>query len=321
MKKRIVEYITQTKPYQELVHLLKRLKVNRSQDLSLYYVIEVFIEKLSEDEIIDRANAVAFNFTVAIFPGVIFLFTLIPFIHNFIPEISQKNIMDFVGNFLSADMYDTVYLTVEDIVGNARGGLLTFGGFFSLYLATNGMLSLMRAFNACYHTKEKRGFFKMRFVAFNLTMMFAVILMVAALLLVVGNIMLNNINAIDWINLEEINFALLFILRFIIIFAFFFFGISFIYYFGPSVHYNWNFFSVGSTIATLLCMAAMYLFSLYLENFASYNKLYGSLGALIAMMILIEILSIIILVGYEINASIHKAHGDKLGVPDLEFVD
>jgi len=322
MKKRFVDYITQRKWYVKLIDTLKNIRLSREyDDLTLYSVIHVFIEKVSEDEIIDRANAVAFNFTVAIFPGIIFLFTLIPFVHTFIPEVSQESIMEFVSNFMSPDMYGTVYLTVEDIVENTRGGLLTFGGIFSLYLATNGMMSLMRAFNACYHTKEKRGFFKMRLVAFNLTMMFTLILIVATLLLVVGNILLNNINAVEWIDLENYNFMLLFILRFIIIFAFFFFGISFIYYFGPSVHYNWRFFSVGSIVATLLCMAAMYLFSFYIENFATYNKLYGSLGVLIALMIFIEILSIIILVGYEINASIHKAHSGVAEIAAMEFED
>jgi membrane protein len=161
----------------------------------------------------------------------------------------------------------------------------------------------------------------MRLVATMLTIMFAVILITATLLVVVGNILLNNVQAVDWIDLENYNFAILFLLRFIIIFSFFFFGISFVYYFGPSVHYNWRFFSVGSLIATLLCIGAVYVFTFYLENFATYNKLYGSLGVLIALMLFIEILSIIVLVGYEINASIHKAHsmtGDQL---PLEYQD
>ena len=284
-------------------------------DVSLYGIITVFIEKVSQDEIIDLANAVAFNFTVAIFPGVIFLFTLIPYIHQVIPEVSQENIMEFVSNFMTPDMYGTVYTTVEDIVGNTRGGLLTFGALFSLFLATNGMLSLIRAFNAVYSTIEKRGYFKMRLVATMLTLMFAMVLIIAAFLLVAGNIILNNINSIDWIHLENYNVELLFVIRFIILVAFFYFGISFMYYFGPSVHYNWKFFSVGSSVATLLCLAAIYLFSFYLENIASYNKLYGSIGVLIALMLFIEILSIIILVGYEINASIHKAH-DVVAKPD-----
>ncbi|MCA6074279.1 YihY/virulence factor BrkB family protein [Fulvivirga sedimenti] len=321
MKQRLFDYITQHSWYKNLIHTLKNIRFSSKDDLSLYRIIHVFIEKISRDEIIERANAVAFNFTVAIFPGIIFLFTLIPYIHQVIPEVSQENIMEFISNFMTPDMYGTVYLTIEDIVGNTRGGLLTFGALFSLYLATNGMLSLMRAFNACYSTIEKRGFFKMRLVATMLTIMFAVILITATLLVVGGNILLNNVQSVEWINFENYNFALIFILRFIIIFSFFFFGISFVYYFGPSVHYNWRFFSVGSFIATLLCIGAVYVFTFYLENFATYNKLYGSLGVLIALMLFIEILSIIVLVGYEINASIHKAHsmtGDQL---PLEYED
>ncbi len=220
--------------------------------------------------------------------------------------------MEFVGNFMTPDMYSTVFVTVDDIVSNARGGLLTFGGLFSLYLATNGMMSLMKAFNACYSTHENRGFFKMRGIAFLLTVMFAVVLIVATVLLVVGNIFVDYVQANNWIGIEDVNFFLLFMLRFIILFSFFYFAISFMYYYGPAVHYNWRFFSVGSMIATILCIAALYIFTYYLDNFANYNKFYGSLGVLIAIMIFIEIISIIILVGYEVNASIHKAHVDKV---------
>jgi membrane protein len=312
MKQRLFDYITKSNWYQSLIKWLKNARFRRRDNLSLYEIVRIFFEKISQDDIIERANAVAFNFTLAIFPGVIFLFTLIPFVHMIVPSVSQESIMEFISNFMPPDMYSTVFVTVNDIVTNARGGLLTFGGLASLYLATNGMMSLMKAFNACYSTHENRGFFKMRGIAFMLTLMFAVVLIVATVLLVVGNIFVDYVQSNNWIGIEDVNFFLLFMLRFVILFAFFYFAISFMYYYGPAVHYNWKFFSIGSMIATILCIAALYIFTYYLDNFANYNKFYGSLGVLIAIMIFIEIISIIILVGYEVNASIHKAHVDKL---------
>lgn len=311
MKQRFLDYIRKLPLFQSVISWLKRVKLRRRDNLSLYEIVRIFLEKLSQDEIIERANGVAFNFTLAIFPGVIFLFTLIPFLHQLIPEVSQENIMEFISNFMPPEMYSTVFVTVDDIVNNARGGLLTFGGIFSLYLATNGMMSLMKAFNACYSTRESRGFFKMRGIAFLLTLMFALVLILATVLLVVGNLMVDYMQQHNWIGIEDVNFFLVFMLRFIILFAFFYFAISFMYYYGPTVHYNWRFFSVGSMISTILCIAALYIFSYYLENFANYNKFYGSLGVLIAIMIFIEIISIIILVGYEVNASIHQAHTEQ----------
>ncbi|ELR70188.1 Inner membrane protein YihY, formerly thought to be RNase BN [Fulvivirga imtechensis AK7] len=307
MKKRITNYIVESDFYQKLIAFLKKVKFRRYDDLSLYEIIMVFIGKVTKDEIIERANGVAFNFTLAIFPAIIFLFTLTPYIHQVVPDVSKDSILQFIGEMLPQNMYETVFTTVEDIVGNTRGGLLTFGALFSLYLATNGMMSLMKAFNACYKTIEKRGFLKMRLVATALTVMLAFALILASILLVIGNFFIEIIYSFEWLDIEAYQIYIFFLLRFIVLFIVFFIAISFIYYFGPAVHYNWRFFSIGSLIATLLCMAVTYGFSFYVSNFATYNKLYGSLGVLIALMIWQEILSIVLLVGYEVNASVHHA--------------
>ncbi|GAA0891306.1 YihY/virulence factor BrkB family protein [Fulvivirga kasyanovii] len=308
MKKRITNYILESKYYHGLIDLLKRIRFRSYDDLTLYEIITVFIGKIKKDEIVERANAVAFNFTVAVFPAIIFLFTLTPYIHQVIPGVSKDSIMQFIGDIMPESMYETVYATVEDIVGNTRGGLLTFGALLSLYLATNGMMSLMKAFNSCYKTIEKRGFLKMRLVATGLTIMLAIVLILASVLLVIGNAAVDIINNFQWLDIEDYLIYIFFLLRFVVLFIVFFLAISFIYYFGPAVHYNWRFFSVGSLIATLLSMGVTYGFSFYISNFATYNKLYGSLGVLIALMIWQEILSIVLLVGYEINASVHHAH-------------
>ncbi|MDN5215472.1 YihY/virulence factor BrkB family protein [Fulvivirgaceae bacterium BMA12] len=291
-----------------IIALLKKIRFKKA-NVSLYDVIKIFLEKLTKDEVIERAEAVAFNFTLSIFPAVIFLFTLIPFVHQWIPDVSTENIMEFIGNMMPPSMYDVISSTVEDIISKQRGGLLTFGALFSLVLSTSGMLALMKAFNACYKTVEKRGFFKTRLIATGLTMMLAFVLILAIILLIVGNFVVNLINSeLSWLDLDAYVVNLLLILRFVVIFIVFFLAISFIYYFGPAVHYNWRFFSIGSFLATLLCLGISYTFSFYVTNFGTYNKLYGSIGVLIALMIWQLILSVVLLVGYELNASIHKAH-------------
>ena len=317
MKAKIIKYVLESQLYNHTVGLLKRVKIKKA-DISLYTIVTIFIEKITKDEIIDKANGVAFNFTLAIFPAIIFLFTLTPYIQEFIPEVSNESIILFIGDIMPENMFVVVAATIEDIISKTRGGLLTFGALFSLFLATNGMLSLIKAFNACYKTVEKRGFFKTRMVATGLTIMLAFVLILAILLLVVGNIaidfMKDNIAAIDFLkdiglgNLDKYDYFLFLVLRFLVIFIVFFIAISFIYYFGPAVHYNWSFFSIGSIISTLLCIAVSYGFSFYITNFGTYNKVYGSIGVLIALMIWQMILSIVLLVGYEINAAIHQAH-------------
>jgi membrane protein len=220
--------------------------------------------------------------------------------------------MVFLSDYMPASMYEVVSSTVLDILSKQRGGLLTFGFVFALYLATNGMVSLMRAFNSCYKTVENRGFFHMRLTATALTLLLAIVLMLAVGLLVVGEIVINEVTS-ELLTISNVQLNKLYgllALRFAVIFIVFFFAVSFIYYFGPAVHYNWKFFSFGSLIATLACLGISYGFSFYITNFGSYNKVYGSIGALIALMVWVQLLTTVLLFGYEINASMH--YGQKL---------
>ncbi|MDH5475384.1 MAG: YihY/virulence factor BrkB family protein [Cyclobacteriaceae bacterium] len=277
-------------------------------EFSLYSVLHIFTKKVLSDEILERANGVAFSFTVSIFPAIIFLFTLTAYISNFIPEVNQESIMAFFQGIMPESMFTVVASTIEDIIGNARGGLLTFGALLSLFLATNGMMSLINAFNSCYATLDKRSYFKTRFIATLLTIMLAFVLFLAIILLVMGQFALDFIHEFQLVNTSGIEFYLIVILRFVVLFIVFFIAISAIYYFGPAVHYNWRFFSIGSFLSTLLCLFISYGFSYYIANFGTYNKLYGSIGALLGLMVWQYLLSTVLLVGYEVNASIHQAH-------------
>lgn len=297
---------------------LKKIRFKRFGNITLYRFLKLFLYNLEEDEIMDRANGVAYNFILAIFPTIIFLFTLIPYVTTYFPEVNTESIMEFLGEMMPPSMYEVVSSTVLDIVSNQRGGLLTFGFIFALYLATNGMMALMRAFNACYRTVERRNFFKMRITATGLTVMMAIGLFLSIILLVVGQIILNyfteNVEELARLNLDSLSIYFIFLLRFVVIFIVFFVAISCIYYFGPAVHYNWRFFSIGSLLATIACLAISYGFSFYVTNFGSYNKVYGSIGALIALMIWIQLLTMVLLFGYEINATLH--YGTKMQAID-----
>lgn len=296
-------------PGKVMINWTRGITFSRRENVTLYSVINVFLRNLQKDHILDRANGVAFNFTLAIFPAIIFLFTLIPYINEVAPFITRESILEFVSEMLPTTMSETVSGTIVDIVSNTRGGLLTFGFIFSLYLSTNGMMALMRAFNACYKTVEKRGEFKMRMIATALTVGLAFVIILSLVLLVVGQLMVNyatsHLHEMNMINLENLPFF--FVLRFVVIFIAFFLAIATIYYFGPAIHYNWRFFSIGSFIATMLNLLVSYGFSYYVTNFGTYNKVYGSIGVLIALMVWIQLVTIVLMVGYEINASIHKA--------------
>jgi len=225
---------------------MKKIKFKKHQNLSLYRFIKIFISNIQKDDLINKANGVAFNFILAIFPAVIFLFTLTPYIARYFPEVNRNSIMEFMGEMLPPSMYEVISSTVFDIISNQRGGLLTFGFLFALYLSTNGMMALMRAFNACYQTVERRSAFRMRITATGLTFMLAIVVIMAVALLVLGQFAIDyvaeNLTAFGHFNLDAYTIYLLLGLRFLVILVVFFFAISFIYYFGPAVHYNWKFF-------------------------------------------------------------------------------
>lgn len=231
-----------------------------------------------------------------------------PYIHQVIPAVDTASIMAFLSEWIPENMFNVIDHTIEDIIGNSRGGLLTFGFVFALFLASNGIMSLMNAFNAIYQTKENRSWLQMRLTATGLTLMLASVLMLSIVLLVVGQIILNFINNLA-IPFEElpVNINTVLILRFVVLFLVFLIAISFIYYFGPAVHYKWNFLSIGSFVATLLGLGVSYIFTFYIANFGTYNKLYGSIGVMIALMVWLFLLSLSLLIGYEINASLHMS--------------
>jgi membrane protein len=298
-------------PVSQLIAWLKKVRFKKHDDVSLYRISKKFLKNLHDDEIMDRANGVAFNFILAIFPAIIFLFTLIPYVTKYFPEINRETIMVFLKDLAPPSMYEVISSTILDIVSNQRGGLLTLGFVFAMYLSTNGMMALMRAFNSCYKTIENRSGIKTRLIATGLTFNMALVLFLAITFLIVGQLVLNYLYShlieFTWLHLDNFTVFMLFTVRFIVVFIIFLLAISTIYYFGPAIHYNWRFFSAGSFIATLLSLAVSYGFSFYVTNFGTYNKVYGSIGVMIALMVWIQLVTLVLLIGYEINASIHQA--------------
>lgn len=296
-----LEYLHKFKIWRRIATFLDHIIVGKHRT-SLYDLLKIFLVSLTKDDILERAKAITYNFTLAIFPGIIFLFTLIPYVP--IPDL-QETIMAFFED-LDLTMIAQVRSTVEDIISTQRGDLLSFGFFFTIYLATTGMMSLITNFNFFYKTKFTRNYFKNFLVAFVLTFLMIIIMTVAMGLLIGGQIVLNFLLDIEILN-QDLLFYLIITLRFLILFIIFQLMISIIYYFGPSVEERWHFMSTGSVVATLLCIGSSYLFSYYLTNFAAYNKFYGSIGAVIAFMIWLYLLSVILLLGFIINVTIDRA--------------
>ncbi len=270
---------------------------------SLYQFSRIFIISFFKDEILTRGKAVAYNFTLAIFPGIIFLFTLLPYFP--IPGL-RETIMHFLDE-INLSFIAQVKVTINDILSTPRNGLLSIGALVTLYITTNGVMAIITTFNKFYKTTLSRGYIVDYLVAMVLTLMIMLVMTIAMGLLIGGQIALHYMIHLGILT-HHIVVLLLVVSRFITIFIIFLLMVSLIYYFGPSVEDRWRFFNPGSISATLLIIATSYGFSFYLSNFANYHKFYGSIGAIIAFMVWLYFVSVILLVGFEINASIDRAN-------------
>ncbi|RPA68149.1 YihY/virulence factor BrkB family protein [Cyclobacteriaceae bacterium YHN15] len=275
-------------------------------DQNLYDVGKIFLEQIRKDEISERAGAMAFSFTVAMFPLLLFLLNMIPYIGLFFPNVTTQNILLFIGEIIPSSIYQEAEATIMDIVSKPRQSLLSIGFFLALFLSTNGVVSMMNAFNAVYRTKENRSFWTTRLIAVSIVMILVLAICGAVVIMILGSSILYSISEWEIVS-SSLYYYMLTFFRFIVLLSVFTIATAYIFRFAPAVHDKWHFFSSGSITAGILITISFYLFSFYLNNFATYNKLYGSIGAMIAVMLWLFITSLIILICFEINVSLDKA--------------
>ena len=264
------------------------------------------MEQIRKDEISERAGAMAFSFTVAMFPLLLFLLNMIPYIGLFFPNVTTQNILLFIGEIIPSSIYQEAEATIMDIVSKPRQSLLSIGFFLALFLSTNGVVSMMNAFNAVYRTKENRSFWTTRLIAVSIVMILVLAICGAVVIMILGSSILYSISEWEIVS-SSLYYYMLTFFRFLVLLSVFTIATAYIFRFAPAVHDKWHFFSSGSITAGILITLSFYLFSYYLNNFATYNKLYGSIGAMIAVMLWLFITSLIILICFEINVSLDKA--------------
>ncbi|GAB3996503.1 YihY/virulence factor BrkB family protein [Spirosoma daeguense] len=272
-----------------------------------YAFLKRMIHQIVDNDTSERAASVSYSLILAIFPTVIFFFTLIPYIP--ISDL-EGQIMQFLKEVLPGDTFGMVDTTIRDIISIQRSGVLSFGFFLALYSATSGLVALMQAFNSSYHSAEKRGFFKIRGIAILLTFMLAIALILAVVILIIGGIVSDYLlhfgilNNVVFVNLLAVG-------RYLVVFAVFVATISVIYRFGPNVTMKWRHIMPGAVTASVLIVLTTLGFSYYVSNFSSYNKVYGSIGTLIALMIWINLISLLLILGFEMNVALYDLEADK----------
>jgi membrane protein len=310
--RRIVRVLAYSPPVTAFVGFTKRLVIPGFDGLPLYDVADFFFTGIHKGSIKTRASSLAFSFFLALFPAIIFLFTLIPYIpiQNF-----QDQLLELIRNVLPSNAYESTRDTIEDIVKHQRRGLLSLGFLLALYFTSNGFMAMIKGFNTSYHVVESRGPWRRRGAALVLTFILSVLVMLATVLIVFGQTT-SKYFVKKHIIKNATQLHIVASTRWAIILALILFSISFLYYYGPAVKKRWKLFSAGSTLATALTICTSIGFAYYVNNFANYNKLYGSIGTLIVVMLWIYFNSVILILGFELNASIDNAKRRKFATKE-----
>lgn len=289
-----------------LVKLHKLVILPGFNGLSLYDLLEKYITGIIEGTFSSRASSIAYNFFVALFPFILFIMNLIPYIPI---EGFQTRFLIFIEELLPPQTADFFYPTIADIAVNPRGGgLLSFVIILSLFLASNGVSAIFSAFEYSVHVQINRSFFKQYVVSFLVSIVLALLLLITVGVILYGEYAIHSLKGNDYIQndlfwISALQLAIFVVMIYIII--------AILYYFGTLEGKESKFFSIGALVTTLLFLLTTYLFGIYINNFSKYNELYGSIGALLIMMFYIWINANLLLLGFELNISLQRLK-DKL---------
>ncbi len=288
------------------------------------YDILVFLYNESRRErIIHKVNSLAFSFLLALFPFFLFLFTLIPL-------LPIKGIKDVLFRELQSFTPDPVepflFKTIEDIISIPHNGLLSLSFLLALYFSTNAMQAMMRGFEKSYEvTFRKRNFWQKRIDAFRLVILVAILVITSVVIIIFGNEIWDSLIAyfskqrleidnplsgqkknwvIQFLFLKEYSGLVFDFFKWIISILLFQGIFATIFRYGPSMKKRFKFFSPGTTLATISSILIAMIFSFMINRFGSFHLLYGSIGALIIMLLYLQLFCFVIIACFELNTSI-----------------
>lgn len=297
------KFIINLRPVAFLINRSKKTVLPGFQGLILYDVILFFFKQVNKIGLRDRAAAIAFNFIMAIPAAAIFLFTLIPYFP--ISKNIQDELFEFIQDVMpNSESRSLIMTTMLDLFNKPKTGLLSIGFILALFYSSNAVLGIIRSFDASLTHKRKRKFLNHRMRAIKITVVILFLLIITIVLCIGQGELFNSI--LKWVGANKIqrNFWTD-SLRWVLVILLFFWAIAYIYKYAPSITKRWKLWSPGAVFATFLMVLTTWLFSIWAQNFSSYNRVYGSIGALLIVMLLIFVNSLMLLIGYELNVSIN----------------
>lgn len=288
----------------KLVAYSKRITIPGFQGVPIYDVILFFIKQVQKVGLNERAAAISFNFIMAIPPACIFLFSLVPLFP--IADQFNREVMAFIKDLTpNVSTRNLVQDFLNDFFGRPRNSLLSFSFLIAMFYSSNAILGIIHGFNRSIHEREAKGFFAYRWKAIRLTFIIILLFIASMLILITQGAIFKWLMDVLQIR-DELIRILIKSLRWVVIIALFFYSVAFIYRHAPSVEKKWKLISPGSILACTLLILFTFLFSYWINNFATYNKVYGSIGTIMIIMILVYVNSLVLLIGFELNVSIQS---------------
>ncbi|HCM59060.1 MAG TPA: YihY/virulence factor BrkB family protein [Bacteroidales bacterium] len=241
-------------------------------------------------------------------PATIFLFTLIPFVP--LPNF-QTELVKLFENFLPTTAYNLLESTIVDVITNRSGTLLVAMFIATIIFSTNGIHALMHAFNISAHDFVSRSWLQQRKIAVFLLVFILIMFSAAAGLIILSRSVVDRLVEIGVLEMNLV-FYIVMIFKWLLIIVMLLFAISTLYYLVPARKKDFRYISPGSIVATSLFILTSLGFSAYVNNFGQYNKLYGSIGTFMVILIWLYLNSVALLVGFELNVSIRAATCNKI---------
>lgn len=275
--------------------------------LSFYEVSSMFYKGLSKGSLNIRATSIAFHFLLALGPAVIFLLGFLPYVpfSNF-----QVGMMDVIDDIIPENSFIMFESLLQEIF-DKHHGLQIFGFLVTMFFIQKGLNGILEAFNATYHTVDARKWIERHMISLFLFFIFFMLVTLSAILLFFSNMGIKHLYESGVIRAQA-TVTMLLAGKWLIVCTVTFMVISFLYFLAPARKTKWRLFTPGSVLATLLSIVTSIIVSYIINHFAPFNRFYGSIGTLIAVMLWMNFNAMALLAGFELNASIKNARFRKL---------
>jgi len=282
--------------------------------ISWYQLLSFYFVRADREDIRMRASFMAFHLMLAIFPAIIFFFTLIAYLPL---DGAHKDLLELIHRLMPENAYKSLATTMEDILSKQRDGLLSFGFLAAVYFSTSAIDSMVRSFHRSLKISDKRPYYKKKLYSILLNLYFSILLLATLVLITGGDAVLAWMRSHDFMDKglgsyiwQGLNWLLVIVLIQLVI--------SSLYRFGPYMRISWSFVNPGVVLSTILIVLMSICLSLYVNQFNAYNKIYGSIGTLLVIMLWVYWNSVVTLIGFEFNIYLDDIKYKRLREKELE---